>query len=64
MPTFSRQRYWGEPFPIYYDENGIAKALPVEELPLELPPMDDIKPQGGKAPLSKVESVEIQGYAN
>lgn len=59
--NFSRQRYWGEPFPIYYDENGIAKALPVEELPLELPPMDDIKPQGGKAPLSKVESWKYKG---
>lgn len=52
--NFSRQRYWGEPFPIYYDENGIAKALPMEELPLELPAMDDIKPQNGNAPLSKV----------
>lgn len=52
--NFSRQRYWGEPFPIYYDENGVAKALPESELPLELSEMDDIKPQNGKAPLSKV----------
>jgi len=59
--NFSRQRYWGEPFPIYYDENGIAQALPLEELPLELPLMDDIKPQGGKAPLSKVENWQYNG---
>jgi leucyl-tRNA synthetase len=61
--NFSRQRYWGEPFPIYYDENGIAQSLPMEELPLELPPMDDIKPQGGKAPLSKVESWKYNGMS-
>jgi len=59
--NFSRQRYWGEPFPIAYDENGIAHELPVEELPLELPAMDDIKPENGKAPLSKVEDWKYNG---
>lgn len=59
--NFSRQRYWGEPFPIAYDEDGIAKELPKEELPLELPPMDDIKPVNGKAPLSKVEDWKYNG---
>jgi leucyl-tRNA synthetase len=48
---FSRQRYWGEPFPIYY-ENGVAKALDEKELPLLLPEIADFKPAGGgKGPL-------------
>ena len=34
---FSRQRYWGEPFPIVFDEDGVAHALPESMLPLELP---------------------------
>ncbi len=51
--NFSRQRYWGEPFPIAYKDD-IPHALPVGELPLELPDVEDIKPVGGKAPLSKV----------
>ena len=59
--NFSRQRYWGEPFPIAYDENGIAHELPVEELPLELPAMDNIKPVNGKAPLSKVADWQYNG---
>jgi leucyl-tRNA synthetase len=42
---FSRQRYWGEPFPIVYDENDVAIALPDEYLPLELPEVDDYAPQ-------------------
>ncbi|MEZ5024661.1 MAG: class I tRNA ligase family protein, partial [Chitinophagales bacterium] len=48
---FSRQRYWGEPFPIYY-ENGIPKPLKASELPLLLPEMKEFKPAGGgKGPL-------------
>ncbi|MQS06798.1 leucine--tRNA ligase [Streptomyces sp. IF17] len=42
---FSRQRYWGEPFPIVYDEDGIAHALPESMLPLELPEIDDYSPR-------------------
>ncbi|MEV6262201.1 leucine--tRNA ligase [Streptomyces sp. NPDC051784] len=42
---FSRQRYWGEPFPIVYDEEGIAHALPESMLPLELPEVDDYSPR-------------------
>jgi leucyl-tRNA synthetase len=42
---FSRQRYWGEPFPIVYDEQGVAHALPDELLPLELPEVADYSPQ-------------------
>ncbi|MCM2576047.1 leucine--tRNA ligase [Streptomyces meridianus] len=42
---FSRQRYWGEPFPIVYDEEGVAHALPEEMLPVELPEVDDYSPR-------------------
>ncbi|MBI1223911.1 MAG: leucine--tRNA ligase [Bacteroidetes bacterium] len=53
---YSRQRYWGEPFPIVYDENGVAHALPESELPLELPELEDFKPaSGAKSPLARAE---------
>ncbi|WP_418214811.1 leucine--tRNA ligase [Boudabousia tangfeifanii] len=61
---FSRQRYWGEPFPIVYDENGQAHALPESMLPVELPPMEDFKPRAfdpedantePEAPLGRVQ---------
>ncbi|MEV7677665.1 leucine--tRNA ligase [Streptomyces sp. NPDC088341] len=42
---FSRQRYWGEPFPIVYDEQGTAHSLPESMLPLELPEVDDYSPR-------------------
>ena len=42
---FSRQRYWGEPFPIVYDENGQAHALPESMLPVELPDVADYSPK-------------------
>ena len=42
---FSRQRYWGEPFPIVYDENGTAYALPDDQLPVELPELIDWAPR-------------------
>ncbi len=42
---FSRQRYWGEPFPIVYDEDGVAHPLPESMLPLELPEVDDYTPR-------------------
>jgi leucyl-tRNA synthetase len=42
---FSRQRYWGEPFPIVYDETGLPIALPEEMLPVELPEVDDFSPR-------------------
>ncbi|NNE27010.1 MAG: leucine--tRNA ligase [Saprospiraceae bacterium] len=54
---FSRQRYWGEPFPIIYNSEGLAEALPLESLPLELPATDDFKPgKGGRSPLSRLEN--------
>jgi leucyl-tRNA synthetase len=52
---FSRQRYWGEPFPIVW-QNGKHQALPESELPLEPPPLDDFKPTGtGEPPLAKAK---------
>ena len=42
---FSRQRYWGEPFPIVWDEDGVAHALPEEMLPVELPEVSDYSPR-------------------
>ncbi|HYO09724.1 MAG TPA: leucine--tRNA ligase [Tepidisphaeraceae bacterium] len=51
---FSRQRYWGEPFPILLDKNGNATAIAEGELPLALPQMEDFKPTGTpEPPLSK-----------
>ncbi|WP_319942988.1 leucine--tRNA ligase [Nocardia aurantia] len=41
---FARQRYWGEPFPIVYDEDGVAHPLPVEMLPVQLPEVKDFAP--------------------
>jgi leucyl-tRNA synthetase len=42
---FSRQRYWGEPFPIVYDADGLPVALPEKLLPVELPEMTDFRPE-------------------
>jgi leucyl-tRNA synthetase len=42
---FSRQRYWGEPFPIVYDADDQPVALPASHLPVVLPDLDDFKPQ-------------------
>ncbi len=53
---FSRQRYWGEPFPVYY-EDGVAKLLPETELPLRLPPVASYKPtDDGQPPLGNAEN--------
>ena len=42
---FSRQRYWGEPFPIVYDTEGVVHALPESMLPVELPDITDFEPR-------------------
>ena len=50
---FSRQRYWGEPFPVIHMEDGSLKLVPENELPLKLPKIDDFKPSGtGESPLA------------
>ena len=52
---FSRQRYWGEPFPVYYD-NGIPRMIPEECLPLELPEVKKFLPtETGEPPLGNAE---------
>ncbi len=47
---FSRQRYWGEPFPIVFDESGLAHAVPEAMLPVTLPPMDNFQPEASTDP--------------
>ena len=42
---FSRQRYWGEPFPIVYDEQGLPLAVPADQLPVVLPEVEDYAPR-------------------
>lgn len=58
---FSRQRYWGEPFPVLHFENGQKRVLDLDELPLCPPEMKDFRPsQTGESPLAKIkEWVEI-----
>ena len=59
---FSRQRYWGEPFPIYY-KDGIATPVPEEELPLQLPDVDKFLPtEDGEPPLARAENWTYKGY--
>lgn len=62
---FSRQRYWGEPFPIVYDEDGVMHALPESMLPVEVPEVEDYSPHtydpydatsSPKTPLSRNEA--------
>lgn len=62
--NFSRQRYWGEPFPIYYDAEGHTYQLSESELPLELPHLDQIEPgKSAKSPLaSATQWVNWNGY--
>ena len=52
---FARQRYWGEPVPCVYTEEGETVFLPDSELPLILPELEDYKGKGGKAPLENAE---------
>lgn len=58
---FSRQRYWGEPFPILHFADGTKRALEMDELPLVPPQISDFKPSGdGQSPLAKSRNwVEI-----
>ena len=60
---FSRQRYWGEPFPVYY-KDGVAKVLDESELPLQLPEIDAYLPtETGEPPLGRAKNwVNKDGY--
>jgi leucyl-tRNA synthetase len=59
---FSRQRYWGEPFPIYY-KDGIATPMELKNLPLELPEVDKFLPtESGEPPLGRAENWTFGGY--
>ncbi len=54
---FSRQRYWGEPMPIMFFEDGTKRGLDPDELPLVLPDVMDFQPAGtGESPLAKVDT--------
>ncbi|MCL2726774.1 MAG: leucine--tRNA ligase [Bacteroidales bacterium] len=58
---FSRQRYWGEPFPIY-NKDGVAMPMPIEALPLELPDVDAFLPtETGEPPLGRAKDWNYQG---
>ncbi|MCD7915206.1 MAG: leucine--tRNA ligase [Tannerellaceae bacterium] len=51
---FSRQRYWGEPFPVYHNADGLPQMLPLNKLPLELPEVDKFLPtETGEPPLGR-----------
>ena len=60
---FSRQRYWGEPFPVYY-KDGIPRMLPLDKLPLLLPEIDKYLPtESGEPPLGRAENWQTEdGY--
>jgi len=59
---FSRQRYWGEPFPIYY-KDGIPTPIPMDKLPLELPEISEFKPtEAGEPPLARAKEWTFEGY--
>ena len=59
---FSRQRNWGEPFPVYY-KDGMPYTLPEDKLPLELPEVKDFKPTAdGRPPLGNAENWEYEGH--
>jgi leucyl-tRNA synthetase len=54
---FSRQRYWGEPFPVVFDDQARPHALKESELPVRLPDLEDFKPTGKpEPPLSKAQA--------
>ena len=59
---FSRQRYWGEPFPVYF-KDGIATPMDISELPLQLPEVDKYLPtESGEPPLGRAADWTYEGY--
>ena len=60
---FARQRYWGEPIPIYY-KDGIPMTMDEKDLPLELPQIDEYKPtETGEPPLGRAKNFTYKGYS-
>ncbi len=62
---YSRQRYWGEPFPVVYDAAGTPHLLDENDLPVELPKVDSYKPSGsGESPLANAKDwvTNIEGF--
>ncbi|MCS6992089.1 MAG: leucine--tRNA ligase [Chitinophagales bacterium] len=60
--VFGRQRYWGEPIPIYYDEEGIPHGVPKEALPVRLPEVDLYLPTSeGEPPLARAQQWKYEG---
>lgn len=62
---YSRQRYWGEPFPVVYDKEGTPYLLDENNLPVELPQVDSYKPSGsGQSPLANAQDWvnNIEGF--
>lgn len=58
---FGRQRYWGEPFPVYFD-NGIPKLVDEKDLPVTLPEIDEYKPtEAGEPPLGRAKNWKYKG---
>lgn len=64
--VFARQRYWGEPFPIVFDENRKSYAVADSELPVILPEVENYEPTDtGESPLANIKDfVEVYGYIN
>ena len=59
---FSRQRYWGEPFPMYF-KDGVATPMSLEDLPLQLPEVDKYLPtESGEPPLGRAADWTYEGY--
>ena len=59
---FSRQRYWGEPFPVYF-KDGVATPMSLENLPLELPEVDKFLPtETGEPPLGRAKDWTFEGF--
>ena len=59
---FSRQRYWGEPFPVYF-KDGIATPMPEDKLPLQLPEVDKYMPtESGEPPLGRAADWTYEGW--
>ena len=64
--VFSRQRYWGEPFPIVFDKDHVSYVVADSELPVRLPDVKEYEPTGtGESPLANIKDwVEVYGYLN